>query len=70
LVAVIENTVVKVNEAWCKKCGVCIAFCPKKVLESDELGQVVVAKQEECIACLICERLCPDYAINIEVNKK
>jgi len=39
------------------------------VLESDELGRVVVAKPDQCIACKICERLCPDFAINIEVTK-
>ncbi|KLU63056.1 NAD(P)H-quinone oxidoreductase subunit I, chloroplastic [Peptococcaceae bacterium CEB3] len=69
MVRVTENTQVIVNHDWCKKCGVCIAFCPKKVLESDELGRVVVARPEECIACRICERLCPDFAINIEVSK-
>jgi 2-oxoglutarate ferredoxin oxidoreductase subunit delta len=69
LVTATENTRVLVNQDWCKKCGICIAFCPKKVLETNELRQVLVAKPEECIACRICERLCPDFAINIEVIK-
>ena len=58
---------IRINEDWCKKCGVCAAFCPKKVLETDDLGKIVIAKPDECIACKICERICPDYAINIEV---
>jgi len=69
LITAEENTKVIVNQDWCKKCGICIAFCPKKVLESDDLGCIVVAHPEQCIACKICERLCPDFAINIEVNK-
>ncbi|EHQ91247.1 4Fe-4S dicluster domain-containing protein [Desulfosporosinus youngiae] len=68
MVASILDTNVIVTDHWCKKCGICIVFCPKKVLESDELGRVVVAKPDQCIACRICERLCPDYAINIEVK--
>ncbi|MDI6812338.1 MAG: 4Fe-4S binding protein, partial [Desulfitobacteriaceae bacterium] len=51
-----------VNQDWCKKCGICVAFCPKKVLGSDELGRVVIVEPEQCIACKICERLCPDFA--------
>ncbi|MHB1652717.1 MAG: 4Fe-4S dicluster domain-containing protein [Desulfitobacteriaceae bacterium] len=64
-----QSSKVIVNVDWCKKCGICVAFCPKKVLGNDELGRVWVLKPDECIACKICERLCPDFAINIEVNR-
>jgi 2-oxoglutarate ferredoxin oxidoreductase subunit delta len=67
-VAPTHNTKIKINEDWCKKCGVCQSFCPKKVLGCDELGRVVILDAEQCIACKICERICPDFAINIEVN--
>lgn len=49
------------NTAWCKGCGVCAAFCPKKVLKLVH-GKITVAA-EGCIACCMCESLCPDYAI-------
>ncbi len=69
MVLALQTTTVLINQDWCKKCGICIALCPKKALESDELGRVVVAKPDQCIACKICERLCPDFSINIEVTK-
>ena len=68
MVLAIQTATILVSENWCKRCGICIAFCPNKVLENDESGRVVVAKPEQCIACKICERLCPDFAINIEVT--
>ncbi|NOY44150.1 MAG: hypothetical protein GXP50_01655, partial [Deltaproteobacteria bacterium] len=32
-----ENPIT-VYEAWCKKCGICIAFCPKNVLDRGSDG--------------------------------
>lgn len=47
---------------WCKGCGICVAFCPKKVLELEE-GKVVIKNFDACIQCGQCELRCPDYAI-------
>ncbi|HHY44901.1 MAG TPA: 4Fe-4S binding protein [Firmicutes bacterium] len=54
---------IAVNRKWCKKCGLCIAFCPKDVLKSDDDGGPVVAAPSQCIGCLLCEMHCPDFAI-------
>jgi 2-oxoglutarate ferredoxin oxidoreductase subunit delta len=51
--------------AWCKRCGNCVAFCPKQTLETDEWGYPYVAKPESCISCHLCEKLCPDFAIMV-----
>ncbi len=48
---------------WCKGCGLCVEFCPRKVLEQKEDGRVVVAHMELCNACRWCELHCPDFAI-------
>lgn len=68
--AVIAKTKIQLSPDWCKKCGICIAFCPKEVLAADEVGRVVIEHEEQCIACRICERLCPDFAINIAAEKE
>ena len=55
-----------VNQSWCKQCGICVAFCPKSVFEQAPDGSVTVARAEACISCEICERLCPDLAIELQ----
>lgn len=58
------------NKAWCKGCGVCVAFCPKKALSLDEIAEKAVWHEELCIYCGICEHYCPDLAITVEKEKK
>jgi 2-oxoglutarate ferredoxin oxidoreductase subunit delta len=48
---------------YCKGCGICVEFCPKKVLELDELGKIVIANEKDCIVCKQCELRCPDFAV-------
>lgn len=55
-----------IKTARCKGCGICVAFCPKQVLEVDELGKVQVVNKEACIVCGQCELRCPDYAIFVD----
>ncbi|MDR1704451.1 MAG: 4Fe-4S binding protein [Clostridiales bacterium] len=51
-----------INRAWCKGCGICEAFCPKKALVIRH-DKVELASPEACIKCGMCEQRCPDYAI-------
>lgn len=60
-----QPAVIKVNVDWCKGCEICVAFCPKNVLEM-EGGKVKVARAEDCIKCMLCELRCPDFAITVE----
>jgi 2-oxoglutarate ferredoxin oxidoreductase subunit delta len=54
-----------IDENWCKRCGICAAFCPKKALEADADGRVVLKRPEDCIACGLCQDRCPDLAIEV-----
>ncbi|MDD4290037.1 MAG: 4Fe-4S binding protein [Patescibacteria group bacterium] len=56
---------------YCKGCGLCIEFCPKKCLEFTDTERGVYGNDtikcdiSKCIQCKICERICPDGAIKI-----
>jgi 2-oxoglutarate ferredoxin oxidoreductase subunit delta len=56
---------IEINHEWCKRCGICVSFCPKKVFDADDEGTVSVPRLEDCIYCELCERLCPDLAITL-----
>ena len=47
-----KQAIIKVNLKWCKGCEICVAFCPKNVLEM-EGGKVKVARPEDCIKCML-----------------
>jgi 2-oxoglutarate ferredoxin oxidoreductase subunit delta len=55
----------------CKGCGLCVAVCPKHVLElATEVNAkgyfpAFRARPEDCIYCAICCTMCPDVAITI-----
>lgn len=64
-----------VTAGLCKGCGLCMEKCPVKVIEwSEQLGfmgtPMVKPRIEGCIACGICQTVCPDAAIHIERKGK
>jgi 2-oxoglutarate ferredoxin oxidoreductase subunit delta len=56
---------IDIYRAWCKKCGLCAAFCPRECLALNEEGAPVVVKPERCTGCGWCELHCPDFAISV-----
>ena len=66
----VTNKKLVVNIAWCTGCGICAAFCPRKVLEIKH-EKVSIVNLGACIKCGLCELRCPDYAIHIrDVERK
>ncbi len=66
--AVIE---VKIDERFCKGCGLCVAVCPADVLVIKEtvnaygVNAASPCDGSECKGCLRCTDICPDAAIEI-----
>ena len=56
----------------CKGCHLCIDQCPCHVLEVSTNRSVkgylmpMAARTDDCIACMLCEMICPDLAITVE----
>ena len=65
-----ERFDVEIFWAWCKGCGICVAFCPKEVLSMNEQNEPVVTRPELCTGCTWCELRCPDFAISVRKKEK
>lgn len=66
---------ITINQDKCKACYLCVAECPKKLIQISEktnnLGNRVVEfcdPNNECLGCAMCATRCPDLAIT-EVHK-
>lgn len=63
---------VYIDEDLCKSCKICIQNCPGNVFElSGRVNKkgydyVAAVREENCIKCAKCEKICPDFAIHIE----
>jgi 2-oxoglutarate ferredoxin oxidoreductase subunit delta len=55
-----------VSEGYCKGCGICVAFCKPRILAMNGRDKVIVTDPGKCSRCMLCELLCPDFAIGVE----
>ena len=61
---------IEVYNSWCKRCGICVAFCPTEALAQDEFGAVYVKDPDRCTGCQLCELRCPDFAIQVRTSRR
>jgi len=57
------------NRERCKRCGVCVELCPRQVFSTTLEGYPDITEVEECSQCTLCELWCPDYAIEVRVDR-
>ena len=65
---------VVVAEDMCKACGFCLGVCPVDVFAwrktPNKLGwfPMVTAHEEQCIGCMLCYQICPDFCIDVTLK--
>ena len=50
------------NTDWCKRCHICVEACPHQALA---LRDDAIIELEGCDRTGLCQRLCPDMAIEV-----
>lgn len=61
-----KGAVISIDPNLCKRCGICIEFCPRDVLAPGRDGLPGVLSPGSCTLCRLCELRCPDFAIEVE----
>lgn len=56
---------ITIDADWCKKCGICITFCPTGVYVSDETGEIYIAHPEAYINCGLCVYRRSDFTVEL-----
>lgn len=62
---------IEVTSKFCKACGLCIQFCPKKIIElGDQINEngdqyLVQRDASQCTGCKLCAIMCPESAITV-----
>lgn len=54
-----------VNTKTCKRCGVCVAVCPNRILEAGPSGDIIFNSERSplCIECGHCMAVCPTKSV-------
>ena len=67
---------VVIDEERCKACGLCIHYCPRKVIGwSQKINKrgfkpAKVERPSQCIGCGFCFLMCPEACIEVYEEQK
>lgn len=54
-----------VNETRCIECNKCVQVCPMNVFDAVKGAPPVIARQDDCQTCFMCELYCPVDALYV-----
>lgn len=57
-------------EELCIGCNACVAACPTHVLDGGPAGTPLIARQDQCQTCFMCELYCPADAIYVGADQR
>lgn len=52
-----------ISDDRCIRCDICVRICPANVFAKDGQGLPVIARQDDCQTCYLCEIYCPTDAL-------
>jgi NAD-dependent dihydropyrimidine dehydrogenase PreA subunit len=52
-----------VSVTRCIECDICVKVCPANVFSTTENGAPIIARQNDCQTCFLCEIYCPTDAL-------
>ncbi|KAA0972159.1 ferredoxin family protein [Aureimonas fodinaquatilis] len=54
-----------VSSDRCIECNICVRICPRNVFDAVAESIPVIARQEDCQTCFMCELYCPTDALYV-----
>ena len=60
----------EIRKSWCRRCGICVAFCPTEILAQDNSGVLYVKAPDRCTGCQLCQLRCLDFAVSPKKEEK